>query len=732
MTRHHPLVRAYLDGRVLPEELLDPAREGSDPVSCAVADACDALAGRRERRPVLESLRAVPASSWDGETFLLAFHPWIRLCLAEGLAEESRALLHRAEACLSPATPAPLRARVHMALGLTRKGNVPLAEKALREALDFLPGDTPHRALVLADLARLLALTARLDAFEPELERSRILASPRFLPSLLYARFLQGVESGRTAEARTLFDSFAAGPRPAPPQMETVNEWILIADFIDGRPVEDPGHWADVLRHLLAGRPREALDAARRDQAQQTFPLEEFCLGFGGYQFLRAELAAGHEQAAARFLEARARQGNVSFLDGFFAARLHRLGGRWPEAEAAFGEAAAEAERLGAVARLQFELRLACELGRDDVFRLARGPRPARPARRPGAAGDPAASGLSRLLGSSPAAAALRAQVRRFAPVDAPVLITGETGTGKDLVARALHDESPRAAEPYVAVNCAAISDTLLESELFGHERGAFTGASHAHAGFFEQAADGTLFLDEIGDVSPRLQAALLRVLESGEFRRVGGDRPRRARCRILAATNADLPARAARSQFREDLLFRLRRLEIAIPPLRERREDIVPLALHFLAEGRTDGEKPRLLPDLERDLGQRPWPGNVRELRHEMERMRLLGSEALEYGLGTAPAPRPAPAPPPAAGDTAPDFTVARHPLRRRERIARLFREHGHLTRGEVISSVHASPNTVTRDLEALAAEGLIERVEPSGSTRTHYFRLSGSGARD
>jgi len=341
-------------------------------------------------------------------------------------------------------------------------------------------------------------------------------------------------------------------------------------------------------------------------------------------------------------------------------------------------------------------------------------------------------TGLGRLLGRSPAMAAVRENVRRMAPLDAAVLIIGETGTGKELVARALHEESPRAAEPFLAVNCGAIAESLLESELFGHERGAFTGAHRAHRGVFEEAAHGTVLLDEIGDISPRLQVALLRVLEAGEIRPVGSAATRRIACRVLAATNADLDQRTARGTFRKDLLFRLKRLELAVPPLRERREDILELAGHFLAEGRRDRLRPAMTDDLRRELSGRPWPGNVRELRNEMERMRLLGSEKRSYALadlGGRPAGAPeAPvrkAPGPGGALEEDRLSSGRSTMRRRERLRQLFAQHGHLTRGEVARLLEVSGNTATADLRELCAEGLIVKVEPNASPRTHYFEL-------
>jgi transcriptional regulator with GAF, ATPase, and Fis domain len=218
-------------------------------------------------------------------------------------------------------------------------------------------------------------------------------------------------------------------------------------------------------------------------------------------------------------------------------------------------------------------------------------------------------------------------QVGRVAPSETTALITGETGTGKEVVAQLIHRGSPRAGKPFVAINCAALPDQLLESELFGHERGAFTGAATAKIGRLEQAAGGTLFLDEIGEMSPLVQAKLLRVLQEREFQRLGGTRPLRADVRVIAATNRDLAAAIARGAFREDLYYRLNVFEIPIPPLRERAEDILPLAEAFLAElGPTVG---RPAAGISRDAREwllaYSWPGNVRELRNAIERAILL-----------------------------------------------------------------------------------------------------------
>jgi two-component system nitrogen regulation response regulator GlnG len=217
--------------------------------------------------------------------------------------------------------------------------------------------------------------------------------------------------------------------------------------------------------------------------------------------------------------------------------------------------------------------------------------------------------------------------IGRLAQAPLSVLVTGETGTGKELVARALHRESPRASRPFVALNTAAIPAELLESELFGHEAGAFTGATRRHAGRFEQADGGTLFLDEIGDMPAALQTRLLRVLAQGEFFRVGGRELIRVDVRVLAATHQDLEARVASGQFRADLLHRLDVVRLRLPPLRERREDIAVLARHFLARAaqRFDAREKRLEPDAIERLLAHDWPGNVRELENLCWRLAAL-----------------------------------------------------------------------------------------------------------
>jgi two-component system nitrogen regulation response regulator NtrX len=223
----------------------------------------------------------------------------------------------------------------------------------------------------------------------------------------------------------------------------------------------------------------------------------------------------------------------------------------------------------------------------------------------------------------------LMAQIRRVAASETRVCILGETGTGKELVARTLHENSPRHAGPFVTLNCAAVPAELIESELFGHEKGAFTGASARHTGKFEQAHGGTLFLDEIGDMPLAMQAKLLRVLEEGEVERVGGDKPVRVDARVIVATHRNLEALVKQNAFRQDLFHRIYVFPLALPPLRDRREDISTLAQHFARQVAAQNgwkEKP-IEPSAIQELERYEWPGNVRELRNVVERLLLIAA---------------------------------------------------------------------------------------------------------
>lgn len=253
--------------------------------------------------------------------------------------------------------------------------------------------------------------------------------------------------------------------------------------------------------------------------------------------------------------------------------------------------------------------------------------------------------GFRELIGTSPAMESLRKDVQRVAPTDASVLITGETGAGKEMIARMIHQLSDRATLPLIKVNCPSIPETMFESELFGHERGAFTSAVEKRIGRFELAENGTIFLDEIGELSLAVQSKLLRVLQDGEFERVGGSKTLKSNARVIAATNRELSRAIEEGRFRSDLYYRLNVFPIHVPPLRERRGDIPSLVTAFAEEFSRKSGKPFMRVDDSclRDLQQLNWPGNVRELRHVVERAVILSDNpvlTIEYGASDADTP--------------------------------------------------------------------------------------------
>jgi Nif-specific regulatory protein len=255
--------------------------------------------------------------------------------------------------------------------------------------------------------------------------------------------------------------------------------------------------------------------------------------------------------------------------------------------------------------------------------------------------------GFESIVGRSAAMRRIFEQMRLVSKWNTTVLIRGETGTGKELIANAIHYNSPRARGPLVKLNCAALPENLLESELFGHERGSFTGAIGNRKGRFEQADGGTLFLDEIGEISPAFQAKLLRVLQEGEFERVGGNRSIKVDVRIIAATHRDLETAVAKGDFREDLFYRLNVMPLYLPPLRERPTDIPDICRHLLAKiGNEQKRKLTLNDQALRSLVQYDWPGNVRELENHLERAAVLSEDGLiDNGLIRIPRPSPRPA---------------------------------------------------------------------------------------
>jgi len=304
------------------------------------------------------------------------------------------------------------------------------------------------------------------------------------------------------------------------------------------------------------------------------------------------------------------------------------------------------------------------------------------------------------VVAKSPLMQAVFRDASLIAPSETRVLITGESGVGKEVLADVIHAWSTRAAGSLVKVNCAAIPETLLETELFGHERGAFTGAHAQRIGRFEEANDGTIFLDEVAEMSPQLQAKLLRVTQDGRFQRVGSNREVHTNARILAASNRNLDEEVKNGRFREDLFYRLNVVELDIPPLRERREDILPLASQFIAEfakGRA-----RFSDTVAACLERYPWPGNVRELRNAMERAVLLSRSELILPEHLPQRVRAAADQPNAAGLT----DIGQLEEIEREAILQALRKH-HFNRTETAKALGISRRALLYKLQRLRKMG-------------------------
>ncbi|HTN53518.1 MAG TPA: sigma-54 dependent transcriptional regulator [Anaeromyxobacter sp.] len=321
------------------------------------------------------------------------------------------------------------------------------------------------------------------------------------------------------------------------------------------------------------------------------------------------------------------------------------------------------------------------------------------------------AAGFEELVGDSPAMVEVFRVVQQVADADATVLLRGETGTGKELVARALHRRSGRRDQPFVALNCTAVPRELMESEFFGHEKGAFTGATARRQGRFQQADRGTLFLDEVGDLDLAIQAKLLRVLQEREVTRVGSNRAESVDVRVVAATNRDLEAQVKEGRFRDDLYYRLNVIPLRLPPLRERAGDLPALLDHFVRSFADRYGRPVPLPPPEVLAAARtyPWPGNVRELRNVCERAALMGWDAVAPLLGQPLAPGPALA---SAAELSLPLLDARARLIERferEYLTRLLKEH----KGKIGEVAHAA---------GIAERNLYEKMKAYGLSRDDY----------
>ena len=753
----HPVVRAFVEREKSFVAALRDISKPREPAIEAMIALADYIKDKGEREKVWALAESAQAEPLDRHVRTLLFSIWAVAAATAGRFAEAEALFRQARSMVADDTPPVIEgslAKDEGQLAAHISGNWGKYLAGLDHLLDLLPVGSRIYSGTFLEKAFLLARLGMASDVSAELSRLPYGDTQPFRAQRNILELINCVETVRVDDLAGR-QSLNTGAHHA----DEVAHYLEVADLIINRwnvrrGANAPGPTLDstalahrVMELLFTDQPQEALMKAR-ESVGEDLDASIKGVGISTFNMIRAELACGNSEAARRLIAMRCDRGNRHYLDNFFVARLELLSGNPESARSHFAMAVKDCKRYGAMGRLLLELRMACELNGADAFLLVDREFPIPMVEHPSASGstpDVAEGnhGAGRIIGVSAVLAGIRDMAARFAALDVPVLVTGETGTGKELVAQTLHELGPHAGEPFLAINCGAIAESLVESELFGHKRGAFTGAEKAHRGLFEEAGNGSLLLDEIGDIPARLQVVLLRVLETGAVRPVGSSESRSINCRIIAATSRNLAHEVEQGRFRQDLYYRLKRLVIHIPPLRQRPEDILPMAVTFLREGRTDSQLPVLSAELEHALKNHAWPGNVRELRNAIERMRIMNSDKLSYGVGDLDlheisdrvrlaernvAPSIEELEPIAASSLQDEIQMLRlgnSPLRRLERLRDMFARHCRLTRAEVVKLLNISTTTATKDLRVLCEEGLIEKVKPSGSPRSHFFRL-------
>ncbi|PCJ54364.1 MAG: hypothetical protein COA79_21850 [Planctomycetota bacterium] len=506
------------------------------------------------------------------------------------------------------------------------------------------------------------------------------------------------------------------------------------------------------IKSLLLNKPKEALFWAREAVIILKSNIHSSSLHV--YVLIRAEIANNNANAAINLLNSKIASGNSHFLDDFFYTRAYLLQGKEKSAIHNYNRLLKNALKLNAIARIEFELDLSCELSKGHLHSFLTNIFSTNLQNRKGPTSTKLNYknnqkskdnvGIKRLIGNSKEIEIVKKSIKQYAKIDSIILITGETGVGKEEVAKAIHEESDRKSEPFIAINCAAIVDSLLQSELFGHKAGSYTGANQTHKGIFESAGKGTVLLDEIGDISPLLQVTLLRVLECGEFRSIGNTKSTPYYCRIILATNKNLMKISEEKLFRKDLYYRLNKFEIKIPALRDRAGDIPYLAKYFHQLNHHNKNKISLSQSLLDKMNQYSWPGNIRELRHEVERMRMLNSQKLSYEkedftINTESITHYNNNESTKSGETLKVASEKEESLttedklilndqnkyRRIERLKILFKKHNRLTRSEIIKAFQISSSTASTYLKLLIDENYIIKITPNSSPRSAYFIL-------
>lgn len=452
---------------------------------------------------------------------------------------------------------------------------------------------------------------------------------------------------------------------------------------------------------------------------------------FLSYSLIRAELAYGNVNAAEYSLNKRKEIENTSIFDVFFWFRIHNIKKDKKLAQEYYNIFCDKVEKENLEVRFDLELKLSPEISFTTIREYSEN-RKIRISKKNIPLQDLAHNKhpADLIIGKSPLIIQVKALIKKFAEVESSVLIYGETGTGKELIAKALWQSGPYKDKPFIAINCGAISEHLLQSELFGHNKGAFTGAFNDHKGIFEAAEDGIVFMDEIGEINMNMQINLLRTLEAREFRPVGSNTTKKLNCKIIAATNQKIETLVKNGTFREDLQYRLEKLIIEVPPLRDRPSDIPELIEYFLNE--INPNLPKIYFDKQTlsHLSSLPWKGNIRELRNEMERIRLFYSDKNKLTINEISDKY--------KNQTLdiikfkPEISQEQLPLnvnakfRKLENLKMLFQKYHELSRTDVANLLDISSNTASNYLNSLVENGYIIKSYPTKSKSTFIYKIN------
>lgn len=594
-------------------------------------------------------------------------------------------------------------------------------------------------------------------------ELDSILTSPAISKTHIFSvtelKLVNHIITGQTAEGYVLLENYRQNfIRKNSFNDFALNELnILNSDYNhENYPQESYKILVNIYSDLLASK---VISASLNYQKLQSIKWDNFLAwNFVEYIPIHIELCLGSIGKARLLLKEKIEAGKANYLDDLFLGRLLLLEKNSEAADNAFIRLINNINRYAAMGRLVFELQFAKEMKLSDILLLTQGWKInkklvlSRNIEESNNDYPKAIKGIDSLVGASNLITNVKEMIKSYGLIKAPILISGETGTGKELVARAIHDEGKFSNEPFLAINCGALTESLLQSELYGYVAGAFTGAQKERKGIFESAGNGTVFLDEFGGISSQLQVSLLRVLESNEIRMIGGVTTRIVKCRIIIATNDDLFQLVQKKKFREDLYFRLSRFEIRLPTLKQRIEDLPELIGLFLNMNNKPFEKRKSISEeLLRALTEYHWPGNIRELKNEIERLYILHSEKKyfekkdfdfthlrewslygknslgnEFNAANMTRLSPEEIHGPVKEDFLKIINERRSPFEIRQSLLKaVFIEHKKLTRHQVMGLTKTCPTTATKDLQVLCKSGFIVRRSPTNSSRTYYFEL-------